>query len=117
MAFARGRYLRTNYRLTGGKGDVGELGSILVGIRITIQHDSATGDVVTFSMEGYGVPSWVLVMPASAFTFTFMSRIRSSLTAGGSLVYLSVDAASGSMGSMAATLSQPYNILALIASR
>ena len=122
MSFARGKYSRTNYRLTGGKEDTGELGSIVVQMRLTIQHGSATGDVVTFSMEGFGRAFGAIALLASEVTMTLTPPVdpikaHCSAASDSSLVYMSVNIQDRSMGSLANTLSFPWTILALIASR
>lgn len=122
MSFARGKYSRTNYRLTGGKEDTGELGSIIIAFRVTTEHDSATGNVVTFSTGGYGRAAWAIALLASEWSMTLtppVDRVNAhcSAAADSSLVYMSVAIADRSAGSLAVTVSLPWNVLALIASR
>jgi len=57
----KGQYLRTNYRLTGGKVDVGALDSLLV---VDSFYDSFS-DFVTVSMGGYGKPKFLAVIGIS----------------------------------------------------
>ena len=57
----KGQYLRTNYRLTGGKVDVGALDSLLV---VDSFYDSIS-DFFTVSMGGYGKPKFLAVIGLS----------------------------------------------------
>lgn len=57
------QYLRTNYRLSGGKIDAGELISNIVVIS-TGSTTPASG-IVYDSMQGYGVPSRIMFFPIS----------------------------------------------------
>ncbi|MBW2671903.1 MAG: hypothetical protein JRD89_00640 [Deltaproteobacteria bacterium] len=62
-----GRYLRTNYRLTGGKVDLGALNSMLVLFNdLASMHGTySAGNPVTISMVGYGYPQFVAVVGQS----------------------------------------------------
>ena len=128
-----GRYLRTNYRLTGKEPDVEALQSILVNLRQTIELASDTGDCWTASLEGFGAPSWVRVFLASNHEPTIIQIYHVSVdySTCGSIFYVSmhgrsyhISASLGdsvwesiTFGSLAATISYPFRIVALIASR
>mgnify|MGYP001585154365 CR=1 FL=1 len=92
------------------------IASQLVQFRVTIQHDSATGNVVTFSLNGYGAPAFIQARYASNPIITF-ADLNTSVTANSSLVYMTLKGITASAGSLANTISQPYTMLALIASR
>lgn len=108
-------HVKTNYKVRAQDvlvdGD-GPLVSILVKIRQTAQVDSQTGNVITFS-TGYGKPGMVFMQLASNLN-TLPYGWNVSIA--GSLVYVSL-LGSASFGSLAATLSIPFNLLCLIASR
>ena len=91
------------------------MGSLWVEIRVTFEIGSATGDIVTFSMSGYGRPAWALVRAASRYATGMGFGYRLSLS-DASLVYMTLFH-SISFGSLQATVSLPMIITALIASR
>ena len=90
----------------------GPFESIIVKLRQTAQVCSATGNVVTFS-TGYGTPllAWAAV---ATHMDTYPDHINCSIAA--SLIYASL-LHSLSFGSLAATLSIPFNLFFVIASR
>ena len=131
-SIAQGQYLRANYRLTGGKANVGALESALVRLRISVQYDSgAAAGVLTFSLNGYGVASWALVDHATIHTTLGLLIGNPSIDIAncGSIMYVTVAdgwsnstavASGGSsvpMASLAATVTFVIEVLALIASR
>ena len=57
----KGQYLRTNYRLGGGKVDIGALDSML----IVDSLYTSFSNFVTVSMGGYGLPKFLAVIGMS----------------------------------------------------
>jgi len=114
--------VKTNYR----ERDIAfeSLQSIMVKLTQSWQHDSATGNIFSFSMEGYGRPAWVIVQPYEDHRGTFI-HINVSVSTTGSMCVASVMGASlvqtgtqgMSFGSIAATITIRYKVIGLIASR
>lgn len=120
MSNPQGNRIRTNYRVNSSAqiADgllINQVASQIVRLRQTWQHDATTGDIVTFSMDGYGRPLWVQVMPLSDHRGTIL-QVNCNLSVSESLVVASI-LATASMGSLGATVSYVWEILALIASR
>ena len=89
--------------------------SQLIHLRQTWQLNSIGADVLTFSLDGYGHPDWVMIDRASVHdTAAFAYRV--SWENAVSLIYVSLFY-TGSFGSLAATVSYPMRVTALIASR
>jgi len=89
--------------------------SQLIHLRQTWQLNSIGADVLTFSLDGYGHPDWVMIDRASVHdTAAFAYRV--SWNDAVSLIYVSLFY-TGSFGSLAATVSYAMRITALIASR
>jgi len=114
--------LITNYRTRDIAPEA--LGSYNVRLRQSWQHDSATGNIISFSMDGFGRPTYVLVKIAGEDHRMTFFQINVSISASQSVCYASIMPCSLStansllsMGSLAATLTLPYEIFALIASR
>ena len=114
-------YLRTNWKLTSANlpksgAEVNILESMLVQIRQTAQLASAGAYYPTFSMAGYGRPGLAIVQLASDHQTFF--QIRASVAAAASVVYVTLLAGSSvCLVSLAATVSYPFFVMALIASR
>lgn len=113
-------YLRTNYRLTGGKQDFPGLQSVFVKIRQTAQLNSNFAGAFTLSMAGFGNPAWAKVYPVSHYP-THVFIINQSVS--GSMINVSMELQSlGAVFSaptsgLTTTASFVFEILALIASR
>ena len=89
--------------------------SQLIHLRQTWQLNSIGANVLTFSLDGYGHPDWVMIDRASVHdTAAFAYRV--SWENAVSLIYVSLFY-TGSFGSLAATVSYPMRVTALIASR
>jgi len=89
--------------------------SQLIHLRQTWQLNSIGANVLTFSLDGYGHPDWVMIDRASVHdTAAFAYRV--SWENAVSLIYVSLFY-TGNFGSLAATVSYPMRITALIASR
>lgn len=116
------QYLRVNYRLTGGHQDIDYLQSQLVKFRVTCEIDSAHC-VISFSMEGWGRPSWVMIQPVSHYPTVIV--VNHPYAGAASLYHASVygypyNGASIGFGpglSGGATVSYAFDIYALIGSR
>ena len=102
------------------------MASLLVKMRQTWQIGSDIGDEITISMDGYGVPIWIQFQQLSNVGGTLIMPIGYSVTTDDSIVYVSLfgisiagasPTLSQSLGSIANTVSVPFQILALIASR
>lgn len=112
--------VRTNWQLGATDLQIAFMQSQLVRLRQSWQHDSLTGDQINFSCDGYGRPAAVFVRYASIANTIFQIIVSISVT--GSIFRASVQTASGdlalmSLGSLAVTVTLPYEILALIGSR
>jgi len=87
--------------------------------------ESDFGGVATFSMKGYGIPLWCRIKPIVATTEQVWMAFSVSIDGAnsGSIVYVSVvaqslDATIGiGAASLLATVTLPFEIMALIASR
>lgn len=120
MSNPQGARLRTNYRINSSAqiADgllINQVASQIVRLRQTWQHDSATGDIVTFSMDGYGRPLWVQVKPLGDYRATAF-QVNCNVSVSLSTVVASI-LGTMSMGSLAVTVSYIWEVLALIASR
>jgi len=106
--------------------------SHIIRLRQSWQFDSLTGNNIAFSMDGYGRPLWVQVFHGTGHHPTMIPIHGISISASQSICYASIgpgwsyhiSASLGdniwttvSFGSLAATLTYPLKILALIASR
>lgn len=90
------------------------MGSLLLQIQQTAQLDSVSANLATFSMAGYGKPAWVVIQLASYHPTLF--QFRTSIN--GSIINLSLIAQSSvCLVSLAATVSYPFLVTGLIASR
>ncbi len=115
--------LITNYRVSGIQIYSGVMESLALDSqimesllrfeRVSIQIDSATGNIVTHSTGGYGKPQWYVLILRSVID-TYPQGYKTSFV--GSLVYISL-LGTASFGSLAATITLPFDILFLIASR
>lgn len=121
--------VKTNYRIL--TREVIDLPSYIIHIRKSLQHDSAAGGVLTFSLDGYGIPSWVNVRHASVHSpqGSLGLMIGNISVSDASIIYVNIGdawsmsggiASGGSsvpLASLAATVTFPLDIFALIASR